>query len=375
MKWVGRILYALALGIVTFLVYTMSNVSKIDTFKEDNLKNLHNDSEVTQEEIDNFVIAYAAYEKTEFSYHQMKPVYSFKGKSTNDNIEGDDKTSFNIGLSIYLVHLFNESNNVGVDALFFKIDNDFLVNAGTEDEPKIGMTVPILTIEFNEALRRIDDKGNVTIEKDEDENEMKSTSLTFSALYRGEEIETFYGWAFPAGLRKYEDKEDLKKDSFVEITRLEFKYINSENKTKTALSIVNTATTEDPVVPNPDAITTITEGTREFSLNKDNSFLSWTVSKEQAENMDSIYYVRFNLSGYNYIIIRNMLIYAAIALAITYLLFFNKHVVAYIREKKIQKEYDAIKDTEDQTEDKDVDTSQIFVDNKDTQPEVKKKRK
>jgi len=338
MKLVLRVLWALLLGLITFFVVMMSQIGRVNQFRAVRLNELIS-SGATQQDINNFLVGITAFERATNSFHLKTPIFSFSGYSINDNLTTSEQISARIHLDVFLVHQWNEGSDFVFDSILFLLSGDLLMNIGTDNNPVIATVTPSMVIEFNEALRYRDNQGNVHSQNDADGNPILSVQTTFSGVPFENSTIAFHSWAFPIGLRRFDTCPEADPgalyDTFVDITRVNITYRNQAGNVQTLLSIANNGI-NNQLTPNNDLIQN-TNDSRFFTLNKDNMFLSRNFTLEQAQTSPYIYVSSFDLSPYNFIIWRNSLIWGAIGLGLTYLLFFHKLVMESIRERRAEK--------------------------------------
>ena len=341
MKWVGRVLYVVFVGLMSYVVIALLTIpSTYFTYHKDKMKE-YEDGERDKAFLDDYVISFYANIQPihDQSYHKIEPLYSYKNQVINDLLPGEDKVEFSIDLAIYKGTYYDSKNpNNNPYDFFVVLIKDVIYNYSKDPaDPQIVKNGAITVyLELSEDI--VDPSGKT----DPTYQVTQSLSGSNDGYYV-----IFY---HPIALEK-------ANGDFIDIKLIDVSYPVSQGDTKMEkfLSLVNKdyEPTIDVFEKNNDL--------RRFEINKTNIFLSKEVTYDQALDDGGInYYLQvIDYSDYNWIIVRNVSILVVVVLAFTYLLFFHKQVMEIVAVKKENKRQLVIDTTVTETP---KDRAQIFTD-------------
>ena len=349
MKWVGRILFAVVIGLVSYMTVMMSIQTRYEKYYYRETADISD-----PDEYDRFLIAFnssvifrnGGYDQ---SYHKMEKLYNFNDKVTNSAIEGDDQTEYSIDFSVYAITLFDSKGKETPLDLFCFIFKDIKYNTALPSEtPKIVSNGAITyNLKLSSPVNGADDKPIDKLDQSLSQN-----------------IEGRYAIFF-----RTRDLTKKEGEGYADIISIEFTFntTNSDGETVPVklLSLVNKNPLDNPpteaLVPAVDKFPADDEK-RSFILSRDKLHLSEEVSPQEAmeDNNVHYYYKYIEFKDFNWVLWRNISILVVVSLAVTYLLFFHKKVMENVSQKRLIKKR---LETEGEPVAK-KDTTPIFVEHK-----------
>ena len=325
MKWISKIVYVVFVGVVVFFVVSMSLTSRISTYHDDKRAE-YSESEYLGDYILSFYASMVDSNLNQ-SYHSLTPLYEFKGELVNSAVENDDHIEYSIDLSIVNLTIFNPKDTSStLDLLGVVISNVRYNKNKSPETPQISNEGFEITYEFAEGV-----KNPYNPDKIETFANEKFTGT----------IDGYYVSFFKTMDLRKNVNTDEKLDSYVDISRIEIAFSNNADETVKLLSLTNKNVTDslgNQLAPRQDCFLA-DDVKRQYEVTKDDSNLSWSISPEQAmnDNNTNYFYMEITFSGYNWVIVRNILIMVGVILIFTYLIFFHKKVMEIITKKKAEK--------------------------------------
>lgn len=313
LKWVLRFFYLMIISVATVYVYGSANYSRLEAFYSDHMADELNNPEAYLVGINTIM---------GLDYHTEDPVYAFESN------EGDYQ--FKLGIYPIAVTLNDEL----IDGLMVYVYDVVITKNETLIEfPKIRVTVKL-----DEATYKIGEEFSDT------------ATIVFDP-------EKSFPYSYVPNVFLLYSENYLKidgEDRYANITDLRISYsdgtLTDENNLvfeETLLFIGGSTLSSDAAHHKSDQLM-IDPLDYQLSLQFDNGL------DETAIETFGLVTASGNLSDYNGLIWRTMLIYGGIVVALTYVLFFHKYVMIKVRAKKELQNGDKAKDKSSEAIFKDI---------------------
>jgi hypothetical protein len=332
LKWVGRILYLIIVGVATYFLFSLALGNRgYEYLQEAKAKAMEDPNYLLS------VVGVTQYGTDTKSFSEKAPLYSasYSYKSADETIE------YRVNIEMYPVTYVlkkevSDSLAIVIRDLVIKDDRALI------DESTASNTITA-TFTFNTPIT--DPKK---------ENEYLTYTASIGALYDNSLRLCLIS---EASLYNYKLSQD------VDITKINLKFKNKEADSSDVLflSLVNSLY---PDTPEEDLFAANAEQ-RTFSVTHASYDLSTKYDYKVGGDFPKSSHVYYNadiekeLKSHNGVIVKYMAIYIPILLVITYLLFFNKIVVAIVR-KKIDKKRAAKQAQKDKQEKEAAETEKII---------------
>ncbi len=294
LKWVGRILYIIIISLLSLQIYSYAYYSKLQEYYTDNVEEHLNDNEVYLNGINTLM---------GIDYYRETPVlYSFSSTT------GD----FQFSVNVYAVGV--NAEDAYYDGLMIFVNNVII----TKDSAVIEEPIIKISVELDQATLLVGEE----------------LSNTGSIYFDPSQPFAYYN----VPVLFLFDAEDYLKvpdvDAFANIERILIEYSNGEKNEDNALVYDESAL----FIASNEAISDAAyHKDTTFSINVDDYRLRDDFADQVPTDAEIITFGlnadRGDLNAYNWTVWKTMLIYIALVIVITYLLFFHKMVREHFKTK------------------------------------------
>lgn len=299
-KWFGKILYAILIVFMTFFIIQSAYDARSNAYLVENMTNEWDNEEKFFTGINTLL---------NLDYITNEPIIPAYVDNTG---------SHKLTVQLYGIG-YTDSEGNHLDGLMIYVNNLSIYNLDTDTG----------------LLKKV-------------ENPYIKLTIYTDEIVDGEPVSYsgFEGQNFAAGFMfdqvSAEVAYDLTKDdgTLANITRIDIDYSDGATvggelvyKPESLMILSNTAV-DDPVFDDSLKITDFSYDPATYRLQ--NEITSYPVTSEQALALN-LFTNRDDLADYNWQMIRIYLIYAAFVVIVTYLVFFHKKTVQYVRDKKAAK--------------------------------------
>jgi hypothetical protein len=298
MKWIGRILYVVIVGVVTYFMITVALAARTSAFLEDSRDEI--------KKSDTFLLStltVTTYNGASEAYILREPIFQQDFSVAGDTPEVE--YLYRVNIKVYTLAVFNKKSNVNCFAIILK---DIIIS----DEK---------AVKDSDGIYQLSAKFTFSDEVKIDENKTSTVAnVTVSPIYDSS-----------SGIILINESSLKGPDgNSVSINKIDF-YYKTEAAEESFLSLYQT--TPDYSFTGKDQFGTI-DATRLYDFSGDALKLNKT--HPSAVSNDLIYYNPDSINGLkskNIVIVRYMSIFVAIVIVITYLIFFHKTVWALVKAK------------------------------------------
>lgn len=305
MKWIGRVLYVILVVIVSFFVFMISLAKKYDAFLNNNMKELKENYNREK------AVATLMTDEINLTNYLKDPIYLATSNEENNQYD----------FGIYQFNFQYKEENMFITTMYFKAINIKVLEDLMAD-PKYKDNYNLLQIKI--AL--FYDNSEDSVDKYISADFMQQKLFHFATI--GENSAGNISYLY--NQFNEENKPTLMTNQLI---------------SKIELSIVNKLGTEEEITP----LVTINhneannnEGINEV-INKEapnfNGSLDYQMLEENYNNESLVgELLKDELNSYNKVAVRTNVIYYIILIIITYLIYFLKPTINYIKGKKVSKE-------------------------------------
>jgi len=298
LKWIGRVLYVGIVGVIAYFLVSFSLASRNNAFLLANQEIIESDDYYL---ISAIVVTDSLSDST--AYVKKEPLYQQNFVSTHINEETSEEiVDYSLDIKIYSFVWFNSKQRVNCIGI---IVNNIVINDANAKLDDYGVAELKCKISFTTPV--VNDGASATAVN-------PAGYLLFDNSSRAYLID--------------ENKLKTASGTVADFKNIDFSYTLTDDNEARLLSLANVGevSLSDKFEPNQE------NRTFDFS----GSDLNMIATYPQEANNDELYYnpnIKDQLEEHNIVIVRYVAIYVAIVIVITYLLFFNKLVVAKIRAK------------------------------------------